>query len=91
MLVLFLGGPWHNQRREVTPIRTYGRVSVPAEYTVPVAVGDVGEEVSPARPDVAPERPRDRALVTYSRRYARGNGERFAVYVAPDYHGPARG
>jgi hypothetical protein len=92
MLVLFLGGPWHNERHEVASIRSHRVVSLPAEYTVPVAMDNVAEGVAPAQPDGAAERsPRTRVLVTYTRRYARNHGERIPVYVSPDYHGPARG
>ncbi|MDG4764050.1 hypothetical protein O7632_08015 [Solwaraspora sp. WMMD406] len=71
MKVLFLGGPWHEQRREVTPRRLAAAAdTLPTQYTVPLQTG--------AEP------------VTYTRRYARSQGERLPVYVAPDYSGPAR-
>ena len=89
MKVLFLGGPWHNERREVTPIRLSRVISLPAEYTVPVAVED--EEFGSAESGETTDRPTPpRGSVTYIRRYARGKGERIPVYVSPDYHGPAR-
>jgi hypothetical protein len=79
MMVLFLGGPWHNQRREVSPTRSAAAALLPAHFTVLATV-------APAQPRV----PRPREHVTYTRRYARGGGERLPVYVSPDYRGPAR-
>jgi hypothetical protein len=85
MKVLFLGGPWHNQRHDVTPGRPTAAL-LPARFTVPMTVDHTaGEAEGSPRP---PSKPR---LVTYTRRYVRGNGERLPVYVAPDYDGPARG
>lgn len=46
-----------------------------------------GIETLPTQYSV-PAPPADR--VTYTRRFANGGGERRAVYVAADYHGPAR-
>lgn len=77
MKVLFLGGPWHEQRREVTPRRLARAAdTLPTHFNV---VLDEDALVAPAP-----------IHVTYIRRYARGGGERRPVYVAPDYHGPAR-
>lgn len=45
-----------------------------------------GAEALPTQYCVAA--PTDR--VTYIRRFAQASGERRPVYVAPDYHGPAR-
>lgn len=88
MKVLFLGGPWHNERHEVMPTKLHRGVSLPAEYTVPVAVPDpVDRELGSVDSGGAA---RPRARVTYVRRYARAKGDRIPVYVAPDYHGPAR-
>jgi len=71
MKVLFLGGPWHDERHEVTPRRLASAArTLPTQFTVPLPTG--------AEP------------VTYTRRYARCQGERLPVYVAPDYSGPAR-
>jgi hypothetical protein len=87
MRVLFLGGPWHNERHDVTPIRSHRMTTLPAEYTVPVA----GAVLGSADTDGTSGRPSGpRELVTYTRRYARGRGERIPVYVSPDYQGPAR-
>ncbi|MEJ3746756.1 hypothetical protein WEI85_26145 [Actinomycetes bacterium KLBMP 9797] len=75
MRVLFLGGPWHGERHEVVPSRqTRGTITLPTQYTVPGATLD----------------PRADDRVVYIRRFAQGGGERLPVYVAPDYHGPAR-
>jgi hypothetical protein len=72
MRVLFLGGPWHGERHEVTPGRiARGQVSLPTHFNVP-SPAEVG------------------GRVTYIRRFAFGGGERRPVYVAADYHGPAR-
>lgn len=79
MRVLFLGGPWHNERHEVAPTRPSRMLSLPEQYAVPV-----GSDGS------AGDAPRPRALIIYTRRYARGGGERRPVYVSPDYNGPAR-
>lgn len=82
MMVLFLGGPWHNERHEVSPTRSSWGAVLPAHFTV-LATDDSGGDV--ARP-LTPTRRR----VTYLRRYARAGGERLPVYVSPDYDGPAR-
>lgn len=72
MRVLFLGGPWHGERHEVTPGRVArGQASLPTCFSVP----------SPAEAG---------GRVIYTRRFALGGGERRPVYVAADYHGPAR-
>lgn len=74
MQVLFLGGPWHGERHDVAPCRRTR-----------------GAEALPTQysvPDPGPSQTPDR--VTYIRRFAQGGGERRPVYVAPDYHGPAR-
>lgn len=87
MKVLFLGGPWHNERHEVTPGRSASALrSLPIHFTVPL----VAEEAEEASNATVPVLPRPRAHVTYTRRYARANGERLPVYVAPEYQGPAR-
>jgi hypothetical protein len=93
MKVLFLGGPWHDERHEVTPGRSASAArSLPMYLKVPLATNDTEEAADPtADPTVATSRvPQPRGHVTYTRRYARGGGERLPVYVAPDYHGPAR-
>lgn len=72
MMVLFLGGPWHNERHDVTPGRLASALrSLPTQFNVPMATDTSG-------------------YVTYTRRFARANGERRAVYVSPEYQGPAR-
>jgi hypothetical protein len=72
MRVLFLGGPWHGERHEVTPGRVArGQESLPTHFNVTSSI-DVG------------------GRVTYVRRFAASGGERRPVYVASDYHGPAR-
>lgn len=83
MKVLFLGGPWHNQRHEVTPARASAALrSLPVSFTVPLPPeGDAAEDVVPARSG---------GHVTYTRRFARAGGERLPVYVAPNYQGPPR-
>ncbi|MBM0239899.1 hypothetical protein JNW88_27335 [Micromonospora sp. ATA32] len=79
MRVLFLGGPWHDERHEVTPGRSAAALrSLPIHFNVPLAAAESDEEL-PAR-----------GHVTYTRRYARSNGERLPVYVAPEYQGPPR-
>lgn len=93
-MVLFLGGPWHNQRHDVTPGRLASAVrSLPTHFNVPLTAADhveagvsAGRDPSPASRSV----PRPREHVTYTRRFARANGERLPVYVAPEYQGPAR-
>jgi hypothetical protein len=92
MMVLFLGGPWHNERHEVLPSRSAaGARSLPTWFRVPVAE-PAGEPVSSAAdPDrTGPGVPRPRGHVTYTRRFARAHGERLPVYVSPEYQGPAR-
>lgn len=85
MKVLFLGGPWHNERHEVTPSRSASALrSLPVSFTVPVPP-EQAESV-----DSQPHLPRQRGHVTYTRRYARAGGERLPVYVAPGYQGPPR-
>jgi hypothetical protein len=38
MMVLFLGGPWHNERHDVTPGRLASALrSLPTQFTVPLA------------------------------------------------------
>ena len=88
MKVLFLGGPWHDQRHEVTPGRSASAArSLPMYLKVPVtATADDSADPTSAASRV----PQPRGHVTYTRRYARGGGERLPVYVAPDYDGPAR-
>ncbi|WP_091645458.1 hypothetical protein [Micromonospora pallida] len=85
MKVLFLGGPWHNERHEVTPARASAALrSLPVSFTVPLPSerpGEVGEDSLSAR---------SLGHVTYTRRYARAGGERLPVYVAPNYQGPPR-
>ncbi|BCL16591.1 hypothetical protein [Micromonospora sagamiensis] len=85
MKVLFLGGPWHNERHEVTPARAAAALrSLPVSFTVPLPserTGDLAEGFPPSRAD---------GHVTYTRRYARAGGERLPVYVAPNYQGPPR-
>ncbi|MEH1014715.1 hypothetical protein V6U90_16585 [Micromonospora sp. CPCC 206060] len=82
MNVLFLGGPWHNERHEVTPARLASAArSLPTHFTVPVAI---------AHPRTADPAAPAHSHVTYTRRYARSNGERLPVYVAPGYQGPPR-
>lgn len=81
MKVLFLGGPWHNQRHEVTPAKASAALrSLPASFTVPVPAEPPGD-VTTARPV---------GHVTYTRRFARAGGERLPVYAAPNYQGPPR-
>jgi hypothetical protein len=85
MKVLFLGGPWHNERHEVTPSRSASALrSLPVSFTVPLP----SEQADPT--DHGLSLPRPRGHVTYTRRYARANGERLPVYVAPGYQGPPR-
>jgi hypothetical protein len=87
MMVLFLGGPWHNQRHEVSPTRSCSAALLPAHFTVLAAYDAQADRlVTPGAGRV----PRPREHVTYTRRYARGGGERRPVYVSPDYRGPAR-
>ncbi|MFK3979196.1 hypothetical protein ACI2K4_02330 [Micromonospora sp. NPDC050397] len=50
---------------------------------VPVTDDEGGDPAS-----TMPRRPGGH--VTYTRRFARGGGERLPVYVAPDYDGPPR-
>jgi hypothetical protein len=91
MKVLFLGGPWHNERHEVMPTKLHRVVSLPVEYTVPVVAPDaVDRELTSVDAGGAGGSAPPRELVTYTRRYARAKGDRIPVYVAPDYHGPAR-
>jgi hypothetical protein len=76
MQILFLGGPWHGERHEVVPSRrARGSEGLPQQYSVREPFGS-GLAVS--------------GRVVYTRRFAQAGGERRAVYVAPDYHGPAR-
>jgi len=86
MQVLFLGGPWHGERHEVPPCRrTRGLEGLPTLYRVTdtsVAATTPAPAPSPGDPGGDP--------VIYKRRFAQGGGQRRAVYVAPDYHGPAR-
>lgn len=91
MKVLFLGGPWHDERHEVTPGRSASAArSLPMYLKVPVmAVVEADESADPAAA-AASRVPQPRGHVTYTRRYAKGGGERLPVYVAPDYDGPAR-
>ena len=74
MMVLFLGGPWHNQRHDVMPIRMSAAL-LPLHFTV------LDREL---------DAPRRKQGVTYTRRYARAGVDRRPVYVSPDYLGPAR-
>jgi hypothetical protein len=83
MRVLFLGGPWHNERHEVMPSRAASIGSLPVQFSVPVVLEE--SEVG-GRPRV----PHQRGKVVYTRRFARAGGERLPVYVSPDYDGPAR-
>lgn len=82
MMVLFLGGPWHDERHEVEVVesRFAALAELPAKVTVSATVDD----------DTAAPGSRSRRRVTYVRRYVRGSGVRLPVYVAPDYRGPAR-
>jgi hypothetical protein len=91
MMVLFLGGPWHNERHEVLPTRSCSAALLPAHFTV-LATGDGTTEGHPVTTEGESGRriPRAREHVTYTRRYARGGGERLPVYVSADYWGPAR-
>ncbi|WBB81650.1 hypothetical protein O7606_09935 [Micromonospora sp. WMMD882] len=83
MKVLFLGGPWHNQRHDVTPSRSASALrSLPVSFTVPLPP-EQADHGSAQLTGV-------RGHVTYTRRYARANGERLPVYVAPGYQGPPR-
>ncbi|OZV80947.1 hypothetical protein CA850_12355 [Micromonospora echinospora] len=85
MKVLFLGGPWHNERHEVTPARASAALrSLPLSFTVPLPTERNGEAAE------GPPPPRVGGHVTYTRRYARAGGERLPVYVAPNYQGPPR-
>lgn len=89
MMVLFLGGPWHNQRHEVTPIRMSATL-LPLHFTVLVrADGDDRASLAPGATLASGPARRPRP-VTYTRRYVRGGGDRFPVYVSADYRGPAR-
>jgi hypothetical protein len=92
MKVLFLGGPWHNERHDVTPGRSRAAErSLPTYFKVPLMVDEAEETVDAAvRPAMASRVPRPRGHVTYTRRFARANGERLPVYVSPEYQGPAR-
>jgi hypothetical protein len=93
MKVLFLGGPWHNERHEVTPGRSASPArSLPTHFTVPLMADEAEETISSAAGPAlaAPTVPWPRGHVTYTRRFARANGERIPVYVSPEYHGPAR-
>jgi hypothetical protein len=104
MMVLFLGGPWHNQRHDVTPGRLASAArSLPTYFTVPLLAdeydGQPGPAAGAATADAAAavdqamaalRVPRPREHVTYTRRFARANGERRPVYVSPEYQGPAR-
>lgn len=86
MKVLFLGGPWDNERHEVTPSRSASALrSLPVSFTVPLP-SEQAESVDSGSPHL----PRPRGHVTYTRRYARAGGERLPVYVAPGYQGPPR-
>ncbi|RKR86247.1 hypothetical protein BDK92_0471 [Micromonospora pisi] len=87
MKVLFLGGPWHDQRHEVTPARAVAAArSLPMYLKVPVTATEGGESADPT--STLPRQ--SGGHVTYTRRFARGGGERLPVYVAPDYDGPPR-
>jgi hypothetical protein len=92
MKVLFLGGPWHNERHEVSPGRKAAAArSLPIYFKVPLVVDEAGEtaEVAVGPAAAAPRVPRPRGHA-YTRRFARANGERLPVYVSPEYQGPAR-
>ncbi|GAA4440306.1 hypothetical protein [Phytohabitans houttuyneae] len=83
MHVLFLGGPWHGERHEVIPSRrARGSEGLPQQYSVRESLGGALAGEGGGAP--AGDR------VIYTRRFAQGAGERRAVYVAPDYRGPAR-
>ena len=87
MQVLFLGGPWHGERHDVIPCRrARGGEELPTQYSVPHTVAGLQDTAPAARP--VRMSPDDRVI--YKRRFAHGGGERRPVYVAPDYHGPAR-
>ncbi|GAB3506673.1 hypothetical protein [Phytohabitans suffuscus] len=89
MHVLFLGGPWHGERHEVIPSRrARGSEGLPQQYSVSDSLGHHTGRGAPGQEqeDGAPAGER----VVYTRRFAQGGGERRAVYVAPDYRGPAR-
>jgi hypothetical protein len=86
MMVLFLGGPWHNERHEVPPTRSTSASLLPAHFTVLATREGVDGYIAINLGRV----PRPREHVTYTRRYARGGGARLPVYVSPDYRGPAR-
>lgn len=88
MQILFLGGPWHGERHEVTPSRrARGSEGLPQQYSVRESlVGDLAGQGALAAGSSAPQGEH----VTYIRRFAQCDGERRAVYVAPDYRGPAR-
>jgi hypothetical protein len=97
MQVLFLGGPWHGQRHDVIPCRlARGAEALPTQYSVPHTVAGLQDTISaPIEGDngtmiVKPVRMSPGDRVIYKRRFAHGGGERRPVYVAPDYHGPAR-
>jgi hypothetical protein len=93
MMVLFLGGPWHNERHEVLPGRSAaGARSLPTWFRVPLAADEAEEMSGPPAGSAmtAPVVPRPRRHVTYTRRFARSNGVRLPVYVSPEYQGPAR-
>ncbi|BCB79171.1 hypothetical protein GCM10022251_19950 [Phytohabitans flavus] len=88
MHVLFLGGPWHGERHEVVPSRrARGSEGLPQQYSVRESLDDrrAGGGL-PGLEDAAPAGEH----VVYTRRFAQAGGERRAVYVAPDYRGPAR-
>lgn len=88
MDVLFLGGPWHGERHEVVPSRrARGSEGLPQQYSVRESLGD--RQASPGAPGQE-DAARAGERVVYTRRFAQGGGERRAVYVAPDYRGPAR-
>lgn len=97
MQVLFLGGPWHGERHEVIPCRrARGGEDLPTQYSVPHTVAGLQHTApAPINGDRGPVVGRPVTLspgdhVIYKRRFAQGGGERRPVYVAPDYHGPAR-
>lgn len=79
MLVLFLGGPWHDQRHDVAPTRSSVAAVLPLSFTVTSGPDDGARRALGAR------------AVTYTRRYVRCGAVRLSVYVSPDYRGPARG
>lgn len=84
MQVLFLGGPWHGERHDVDPCqRRLGIEALPQRYSV-LDVHSAG------RPAGQGANARGGGRVVYTRRFAQSAGQRRAVYVAPDYQGPAR-